>query len=233
MSRTVVVCHLNPRPDYSEKNRNSCCNKYKDQNNRIPDDCKCNNKNLQNIPQNSIQVRKEDNAILINGRLANVVRYEIIVPNKVMRVTFADGTQEKVVCHALDTFSVDQGIRIAIAKHVGRDYYNEKGIENLAERLSYLKCIDKMIDKLDRRYVAEQKAKAKKEADDREAKLREERRAKKRAEEKRRREERRVERMTSDSAEFENPNCREDKPSAVPVNHVNITKRRHSRNPKD
>lgn len=109
------------------------------------------------IPSDSIMVRESDNAILINGTLANVRHYEIIVPKKVMKITFMDGSSEKVVLKPGDHFDVATGIRIAIAKHVGRQYYNLAGIENLAERLSYLKCIDKMISKVMREYDQNQK----------------------------------------------------------------------------
>lgn len=105
----------------------------------------------------NIMVDQADNVIMINGILANVRHYEIIVPEKVMKITFMDGSSEKVVLKPGDTFDVATGIRIAIAKHVGRQYYNLAGLENLAERLSYLKCIDKMISRIMREYEQNQK----------------------------------------------------------------------------
>lgn len=126
-----------------------------DRNGRIWGHCDLNGPS--SMPSDSIMVRESDNAILINGILANVRHYEIIVPEKVMKITFMDGSSEKVVLKPGDTFDVETGIRIAIAKHVGRQYYNLSGVENLAERLSYLKCIDKMVSKVMREYEQNQK----------------------------------------------------------------------------
>lgn len=51
---------------------------------------------------------------------------EIVVPNKVVEVTFEDRTKEKAVCAEEDTFSLDMAITICIAKHMlgGSSAYN-------------------------------------------------------------------------------------------------------------
>lgn len=52
-----------------------------------------------------------------------------------------------MVLHKGDTYNLDRGLVIAIAKHVGRKLYNARGIENLADRLEGMKCIDKILHK--------------------------------------------------------------------------------------
>lgn len=116
---------------------------------------------IQPALSDSIQVRESDNMIMINGVIANIASYRVIVPNLVVGVNFVDGAFEKVVLQKGDKFDLDTAIRICIAKHVGRKYYNLKGIEYLAERLSHLKCIDKMVDKVHKKMAAEKKQQAK------------------------------------------------------------------------
>lgn len=50
----------------------------------------------------------------------------IIVPNKVVEVTFADGTKEKSICREPDTFSLESAISICISKKImgGSSAYN-------------------------------------------------------------------------------------------------------------
>lgn len=56
----------------------------------------------------------------------NIDDVEIVVPNKVVEVTFEDRTKEKAVCAEEDTFSLDMAITICIAKHMlgGSSAYN-------------------------------------------------------------------------------------------------------------
>lgn len=51
---------------------------------------------------------------------------KIIVPDKVVEVTFADGTKEKSVCREPDTFSLESAISICISKKImgGSSAYN-------------------------------------------------------------------------------------------------------------
>lgn len=51
---------------------------------------------------------------------------KIIVPDKVVEVTFADGTKEKSVCREPDTFSLEYAISICISKKImgGSSAYN-------------------------------------------------------------------------------------------------------------
>ncbi len=55
-----------------------------------------------------------------------IVDVNPIVPNKVVEVTFADGTKEKSVCREPDTFSLESAISICISKKImgGSSAYN-------------------------------------------------------------------------------------------------------------
>lgn len=121
-----------------------------------------NNSHVTSIPTDRIEVRDSDGFVVINGVCATAVCYKIIVPDKVMLVEFADHKYEKMVLREGDKFDIDTGIRIAIAKHVGKKYYNNKGIEALAVKLEGMKCIDKIIHRCyvenRRRSEAEKKA---------------------------------------------------------------------------
>ena len=61
-----------------------------------------------------------------NMEKCSVVDVNIIVPNKVVEVTFADGTKEKSVCREPDTFSLESAISICISKKImgGSSAYN-------------------------------------------------------------------------------------------------------------
>ena len=76
-----------------------------------------------------------------------IKKYEILCPEKVVRVTFTDGNQEKVVCDKSDKFDLRKGLFIAIAKHMYKDKYTLEGIEEMARELSYTKECVLMVNK--------------------------------------------------------------------------------------
>lgn len=60
--------------------------------------------------------------------VSNVVTdVDIIVPNKVVQVTFADGGKEKAVCQYPDVFDLETAIGLCIAKHAigGQSEYHK------------------------------------------------------------------------------------------------------------
>ena len=64
----------------------------------------------------------------------------IIVPNKVVEVTFDDKTKEKSVCHKDDTFTLEAAIAICISKKImgGSSAYNnavKRGIKVYEDKL--------------------------------------------------------------------------------------------------
>ena len=69
-----------------------------------------------------------------------VTDVRIIVPNKVVEVTFSDGTKEKAVCHKDDTFTLEAAIAICISKKImgGSSAYNnavKRGIKVYEDKL--------------------------------------------------------------------------------------------------
>lgn len=75
--------------------------------------------------QNGLTILIENNQIpkLLCPKVVDV---NPIVPNKVIEVTFADGTKEKSVCREPDTFSLESAISICISKKImgGSSAYN-------------------------------------------------------------------------------------------------------------
>lgn len=61
-----------------------------------------------------------------NMEKCSVVDVNIVVPDKVVEVTFADGTKEKSVCREPDVFSLESAISICISKKImgGSSAYN-------------------------------------------------------------------------------------------------------------
>lgn len=85
-----------------------------------------------------VQIPKEPNR--------NIIDVTIIVPNKVVEVTFGDGKKEKMVCNKEDKYDLRQCLFIAIAKHLYKKDYTQEGIEYKANELRYLKEYVKIVD---------------------------------------------------------------------------------------
>lgn len=69
-----------------------------------------------------------------------IMDVKIIVPNKVIEVTFADGTKEKAVCREPDVFSLETAIAICISKKImgGSSAYNnavKRGVKVYEDKL--------------------------------------------------------------------------------------------------
>lgn len=88
----------------------------------------------------------------------NILDINVIVPGKVVEITFYDMLKEKMVCHEDDIFDLRKCCFIAIAKHLYKKEYTYEGIEYMAEQLMYQKKYVKIVD-------AALKAFAKKEAE--------------------------------------------------------------------
>jgi len=80
-----------------------------------------------------------------------IIDVNIIVPNKVVEVTFADNTKEKAVCREPDVFSLEQAIAICISKKVmgGSSKYNK------AVKAGMKVCENKLKDEETKRLQAE------------------------------------------------------------------------------
>lgn len=70
-----------------------------------------------------MQIDKDRGFFRYNPKITDV---KVIVPNKVVEVTFADGTKEKSVCREPDVFSLESAISICISKKImgGSSAYN-------------------------------------------------------------------------------------------------------------
>jgi hypothetical protein len=85
-----------------------------------------------------IFVKKEEEII------DEITDVNIIVPNKVVEVTFADGTKQKAVCQEEDTFSLEAAISICISKQIlgGSSSYNnaiKRGLKVYDDKLKKIK----------------------------------------------------------------------------------------------
>lgn len=61
------------------------------------------------------------------GRSGGIIDVNIIVPDKVVEVTFINGDKQKAVCQDPDVFSLEQAISICLTKHLlgGSGAYNK------------------------------------------------------------------------------------------------------------
>ncbi len=106
---------------------------------------------------------------------------EIIVPNKVIRVTFNDNTFEKAVCHDEDVFNLEIGISICILKKVfGSSQYHKlirnaiKSYDDKCKKIREDELKNKAIEaKREKNHMRKLARKLKKEKENREARIRE------------------------------------------------------------
>lgn len=82
---------------------------------------------------------------------------EIIVPDKVVEVTFDDGLKEKMILHKEDTFNLRNCLFIAIAKHLYKKEFTSEGLEWKAFELTHLKKYVKIVDTALKNYERKQK----------------------------------------------------------------------------
>ena len=85
----------------------------------------------------SCGIGKASDSNTANSRINDV---NILVPNKVVEVTFTDGTKEKAVCREPDVFSLETAIAICISKKVmgGSSAYNnavKRGVKVYEDKL--------------------------------------------------------------------------------------------------
>ena len=90
-----------------------------------------------------------------NVLLGEIIDINVIVPGKVVEITFLDGHKEKMVRHPDDLYDLRKCCFIGIAKHLYRDIYTQEGIEWMATQLSYQKRYVKIVDQALKRYHAD------------------------------------------------------------------------------
>ena len=111
---------------------------------------------IQDVSFNATRVTEEGekNDMLVFGNERNLIfrsdeilDFDVVKENKVVRVLFKDSLCEKMVCHEEDTFDLRQCLYIAIAKHLYKGTYTFEGIEWKAKEISYQKRYIKMVNK--------------------------------------------------------------------------------------
>lgn len=100
-----------------------------------------------------------------------IVDINVIVPNKVVEITFGDDKKEKMVCHKDDKFDLRKCCFIAIAKHLYKEEFTFEGIEYMAERLMYQKKYVKIVKDALRNYRKKEEEKEKKLREEEESKI--------------------------------------------------------------
>lgn len=89
----------------------------------------------------------DENTKKLVYRSDEILDFDVVKENKVVRVLFKDSLCETMVCHEKDTFDLRQCLYIAIAKHLYKSTYTFEGIEWKAKEISYQKRYVKMVDK--------------------------------------------------------------------------------------
>ena len=92
----------------------------------------------------------------------NILNINVIMPGKVVEITFCDMLKEKMICHKDDTFDLRKCCFIAIAKHLYKKEYTQEGIAYMATQLTYQKKYMKIVDKALKDYKRKEKEKAEK-----------------------------------------------------------------------
>lgn len=112
---------------------------------------------------NKIRLDIECNGYCVNtGRkvadMFKIVDVNIIVPDKVVEVTFSDGTKEKSVCREPDTFSLESAISICISKKImgGSSAYNnavKRGVKVYEKKLEFEKYQKEEQERIEKKRV--------------------------------------------------------------------------------
>ena len=108
----------------------------------------------------------------------DIVDVNILVENKVVEVTFVDGTKQKSVCMEPDTFSLETAIAVCISKKLigGTKNYNDavrRGVKFYEDKQKNLKELEELQKRIEKKR-AKRLAKKQKRAEERAAKEREE-----------------------------------------------------------
>lgn len=107
--------------------------------------------NYDDLINNTIYLTKEEYEKLIVNPF-EIKEINIIVPNKVVEVIFANDHKEKMICHQDDEFDLRRCLFIAIAKRKYKQSYTCEGIEYKATELSMMKEYVKIVDKAIKAY---------------------------------------------------------------------------------
>lgn len=121
------------------------------------------------VPSDMCTFLKPSEELLTEIRSARMMQIvaisdvKILSHDKVVQVIFADGTSEKAVCSENDTFSLETGITVCIAKKLlgGTKEYN-KTIRNALKTMEQKEKNRKDLEERNKRIVLKQKKEAEK-----------------------------------------------------------------------
>jgi hypothetical protein len=119
-----------------------------------------------------------------------IVKIEVLVPNKVLRFTFKYGTQIKTVCNDEDTFDFDFAIYLAYSKLVNSNNFTKEGIEYKAHEMKYWKLWNNKVKKAKKLFKQQETERIKQEKEEKERAAARKRQAEKKARKKKERKER-------------------------------------------
>ena len=119
-----------------------------------------------------------------------IVKIEVLVPNKVLRFTFKYGTQIKTVCNDEDTFDFDFAIYLAYSKLIYKDLCTKEGIEYQAHDMKYWKLWANRVKEAKKLFKKQETERIKKEKEEKERAAARKRQAEKKVRKKKERKER-------------------------------------------
>lgn len=118
-----------------------------------------------------------------------IIKIEVLVPNKVLRFTFKYGTQIKTVCNDEDTFDFDFAIYLAYSKLIYKDLCTKEGIEYQAHDMKYWKLWANRVKEAKKLFKKQEAERIKKEKEEKERAAIRKRQAEKKARKKKERKE--------------------------------------------
>ena len=118
-----------------------------------------------------------------------IIKIEVLVPNKVLRFTFKYGTQIKTVCNDEDTFDFDFAIYLAYSKLIYKDLCTKEGIEYQAHDMKYWKSWANRVKEAKKLFKKQEQERIKKEKEEKERAAIRKRQAEKKARKKKERKE--------------------------------------------
>lgn len=90
------------------------------------------------------------NCIVKDGN--EIESIKIVVPEKVLWITFNDGFKTKMIRHEEDEFNIEKCLYIALAKKLYKGTYTFDGMLHMSEELSWYKYYEKIVKKGIKKY---------------------------------------------------------------------------------
>lgn len=155
---------------------------YKDSNKDIINDMESLYPKVINCSPQYLAIEMKKELVIAMNAMMKIKDVEIIVPNKVVKVTFNDDTFEKAVCHEDDVFSLETAITICMTKHLlgGSGKFNNilaKGVKIVEDKVKAAEEAEKEKARIEAKRLKNHNKRVerrkKKEADARKARIQE------------------------------------------------------------